>query len=223
MDLYYPRGAGDAARLPAVLIAIGYRDPAGRFRSLGWTVSWARLIAASGMVAVLYANEEPAADARALFRHVSAEAAGLGIDERRIGVLASSGSVPVALDLCMREPAVACAALCYGFMLAPAGEGRIAEAAVTYGFADATAGRSVTDLRPDLPLFVVRAGLDEFAGLNDAIDRFAADALRANLPVTVVNHAGAPHAFDLVDDSDASRHVVGQVLEFLRFSLRDRA
>src|SRR5215210_5219422 len=51
--------------------------------------------------------------------------------------------------------------------------------------------------------------------LNDALDRFIAAALARNLPITVVNHAAAPHAFDLFDDSDATREVVRQILAFL--------
>jgi hypothetical protein len=38
--------------------------------------------------------------------------------------------------------------------------------------------------------------------------------------VTVVNHAGAPHAFDLVHDSDATREIIRQLLRFLQFHLR---
>jgi hypothetical protein len=71
----------------------------------------------------------------------------------------------------------------------------------------------------DLPLFVVRAGLDQMPGLNGALDRFVATALTLNLPVTVVNHASGPHAFDLFDDTPATRDIVKQVLAFLRFHL----
>jgi hypothetical protein len=75
------------------------------------------------------------------------------------------------------------------------------------------------DLPQDLPLFLVRSGRDEIPGLNDAMDRFAAAALRRNLPMTLVNHPEAPHAFDLFHDSDTSREVVREVLVFLRFHL----
>jgi hypothetical protein len=38
--------------------------------------------------------------------------------------------------------------------------------------------------------------------------------------MTMVNHAGAPHAFDLVHDSDATRGIISQLLRFLQFHLR---
>ena len=86
-------------------------------------------------------------------------------------------------------------------------------------FANPVAGKSVADLRPDLPLFVARAGQDEFPHLNETLDRFLAHVLARNLPITFVNHPTAPHAFDLVDDTETSREIVRQILAFLRFQL----
>jgi hypothetical protein len=51
------------------------------------------------------------------------------------------------------------------------------------------------------------------------MDRFLAKALSLNLPVTFVNHAEAPHAFDLMHDSETSREIIRRILEFLRFHL----
>ena len=62
----------------------------------------------------------------------------------------------------------------------------------------------------------MRAGQDQFAHLNDSIDRFVAGALARNLPITLVNHATGPHAFDLMQDSETSREIIRQVLDFLR-------
>jgi hypothetical protein len=56
-------------------------------------------------------------------------------------------------------------------------------------------------------------------GLNASIDAFVAEALEANLAITVVNHATGAHAFDLTDDSAMSRTVIEDVLSFLRASL----
>ena len=44
-------------------------------------------------------------------------------------------------------------------------------------------------------------------------------ALANDLPLTVVNHPEAPHAFDLFDDSERSRIVVRQMLNFLQLHL----
>ncbi|MGP0074234.1 MAG: hypothetical protein ACLPWF_20160 [Bryobacteraceae bacterium] len=52
--------------------------------------------------------------------------------------------------------------------------------------------------------------------MNEGIDRFISHALAANLPITLVNHPTGPHAFDILDDSETSREIIRQILEFLR-------
>jgi len=56
-------------------------------------------------------------------------------------------------------------------------------------------------------------------GPNDALDRFVGAALAVNRPVTLMNHATGPHAFDLFDDTRTSRDIVKRVLAFLQFHL----
>jgi hypothetical protein len=68
----------------------------------------------------------------------------------------------------------------------------------------------------DIPMLLARAGRDAMPGLNAALDRFVAAALAKNLYVSVVNHPHGPHAFDLDNDSEATRDVIGLVLSFLR-------
>jgi type IV pilus assembly protein PilB len=71
------------------------------------------------------------------------------------------------------------------------------------------------------PLLLVRAGGDETPGLNATLEHFVADALALDLPLTVVNQAGAPHAFDVITDDEATRQVLRQILAFLRFHLAE--
>jgi dienelactone hydrolase/predicted ester cyclase len=231
MDLYHPADMPAGTRVPVVIIVAGYPDPGFekrfgcRFKEMGSSVSWGRLIAASGMAAITYANREPVADLHALLDHVRREGDTLGIDGSRIGVWASSGNAPLAMSLLTGEAraTVACAALCYGYLLDLDGRSSVADAARTFGFVNPAAGKSVDDLPDHLPLFIARAGRDELPGLNDTIDRFVANALARNRPLAVVNHATAPHAFDLFDDSEATRSVIRQVLAFLRYHLLELA
>ena len=72
LDLYAPADTPAGARLPVVVIVEGYND-AGfakvfgcRFKDMGMVVSWAQLIAASGLTAIASTNREPAADLDAL-------------------------------------------------------------------------------------------------------------------------------------------------------------
>jgi hypothetical protein len=143
------------------------------------------------------------------------------VDEQRIGVWACSGNVPNALAVLMQEArgALKCAVLCYGYMLDLDGSTAVAETARQWGFVNPCAGKSVDDLPGDLPLFIARAGQDQ-PRLNDALDRFVLMALTGNLPITLVNHPAAPHAFDLLDASETSREIIRRILAFLQFHLR---
>ena len=124
------------------------------------TISWGQLAAASGVVAITYTNSEPAADLDALLQHVRQNAASLGIDENRIGVWACSGNVPLALWAVMQEGRafLKCAVLLYGYMLDLDGATGVAEAAHMFRYTNPTDGKSIDDLPPNLPLFIVRAG-----------------------------------------------------------------
>jgi hypothetical protein len=127
-----------------------------------------------------------------------------------------SGNVPNALGLLMDSPdgRYSCAALLYGYMLDLNGS-TIVKDASRFGFVTPATGRSIADMPSGLPLFVVRAGLDEMPGLNRTIDAFVVQALENNLAITLVNHREGPHAFDAVHDSDETRRIIRQVLVFL--------
>jgi hypothetical protein len=226
LDLYTPAGTGP---FPVVVIVAGYRDEGFRarlgcsFQQMQSTVSWAQLIAASGMAAVTYTNQDPAADFFTVLRTIREHAEAWDLDAQRIGLWSSSGNVPVALSALMRDSPerVQCAALLYGCILDLDGHTGIADAATLFGFANPVAGRAFDDVRPDVPLFIARAGRDQTPGLNDALDRFVARAVAGNLPLTFVNHATGVHAFDLFDDSEATREVIRQGLRFLQFTLNE--
>jgi acetyl esterase/lipase len=227
MDLYYPRGAAGAS--PAVVFLLGVSDIGARAR-LGCAmkemesyICWARLAAMSGLIGITYATgADPVSDTLALLDAVQRDAASLGVDATRVGVWGSSGNGPVSLFALMQPRTVPlrCAALYYPYSLDLDGGADVASAQKTWGFANPAAGRTVDDLPADVPLLVARAGRDQFSGLNAALDRFVSAALARNLPITVVNHATGSHAFDLMDDTDASRAVVRQTLTFLQEHLR---
>jgi hypothetical protein len=225
MDVYYPPQGRPEAGWPAVLFVTGFPDPGAermlgcKMKDMGSYISWARLVAASGMVAITSATVEPAVDVRACFHHVRENARDLRIDETRLGVWSCSGNVPNALSLLTSAHAhLKCGVLYYGYVPDVHGSTTLAETAKRFGFVNPS-GISVDDMPPALPIFIARAGHDEMPGLNEALDRFIAAGLSRNLPLTVMNHPQGPHAFDLFDDSEVSRHIVRITLEFFGFHL----
>lgn len=203
---------------PAVVFVNGYPDPGATAifgkPMMAWAsyVGWARAVAASGVAGVLYLNHEPA-DVAALIRHLRANAAALGIDPARIGIWACSGHVPVALSLIARERP-ACAALLYGYLLDLDGATSVADATAQFRFAVPPV--ALDDLPREMPMLVVRAGQDAMPGLDATLQRFVAAARARSLPVTLIDHPEAPHAFDLIDDSPRTHEVIEEVLAFLR-------
>jgi len=224
MDLYYPPGQVDDGGWPAVIVVAGYpgtmepRRTSLSYKEIGWTVSMCQLITLSGMVAIAYTNRDPVADLRALFGRLHDDARSLRIDASRIGVVAVSGNVPTALTTIMRDArrTPACAVFGYGCLLDLDDTTHVADAARQFGFINPGVGRTITDLRRDVPLLITRAGRDEFPAMNASIDSFIRQGLVENLPITFVNHPEGRHAFDLFDDSRASRDILRQTLRFLQ-------
>jgi hypothetical protein len=223
-DAYYPPRDTSDGRWPAVIAVAGYpermepRATPFTYKEIGWTVSMCQLIAVSGMVAIAYTNREPAADLEVLFEHLHASAGSLRIDPTRVGLVAGSGNVPTALSAVMQDArrTTACAVFSTGCLLDLDGATEVADAARQFGFANPCAGRTVADLRRDVPLFITRAGRDQFPAMNASVDRFIRQGLIENLPITFVNHATGAHAFELFEDTQTSRDIMRQALRFLR-------
>jgi len=226
-DIYRPARPA-LSLLPAVIFVMGYsethaRETAGcNFKDWAAYADWARLVASAGVTAITYTNEDPVRDAGALIEHIEDNAESLGIDRARLGLWSCSGNAPTALALLQRHSALRCAALCYGYLLDLPGHDEVARAAAQFGFVDATAGMRIGDL-VHVSTLVVRAGRDALPGLNASLDRFVSHALRANLPLSVVNYPGGVHAFDVADPTGEAREVVHRVLQFLTMRLRSEA
>jgi dienelactone hydrolase len=219
-DLYRPPGTSTSC--PAVILVNGLPDP-GVVAMLkkplkDWSsyIGWGRMLAASGIIAIAYTNRV-AGDVDALVHHVRANAAALGIDAERIGVWACSGHGPAALALVARER-FASAALLYPYLLDLDGATDVATAAAQFHFAAPPV--TLDQLPRDMPMLVVRAGRDTMPGLEPALQRFIAAARARELPVTLIDHPEGPHAFDVSDDSPATRSAIDGTLAFLRRTLQ---
>ena len=78
-----------------------------------------------------------------------------------------------------------------------------------YGIAD------VGEFRLDLPVLYVRAGLDR-PPVNRRIGELVALAITQNAPVTLLNHPSGHHAFEMVDDDEATRDVIERTIDFVK-------
>jgi len=119
----------------------------------------------------------------------------LGIDPERLVVIAWSGNVSAGL------PAVE-----------DTQRKAIKAAVIYYGSAD------VSQVRLDLPVLFVRAGLDQPL-TNQSFDRRIAAGIAANAPWTVVNYPGGHDGFDVLDDNELSREVIEETFRFAQLAI----
>jgi hypothetical protein len=89
MDVYYPPDWQPGAPLAAVIMANAF--PKGDGRNDWALPSWARLIAANGLIGVTY-DTKYANDLDAVAEHLRAHAAELGVDGNRLGVMGGSSN-----------------------------------------------------------------------------------------------------------------------------------
>ena len=198
MDLYYPPDFKAGSRLPAVVFINGV---GGRPREPGlkeWNIyaSWGRLVAASGWIGVTFDTRGPflesGPDILDLFRFVRSDGEKLGIQPDRIAAWVCSANVTSGLKVLMENPDLG-----------------VRAAVVYYGTSD------VVKIRTDLPVFLVKAGLDN-ERLNTGIDALFGRAEAAGAPWTFVLAPNSHHAFDALDETEESRRIVRETLAFFR-------
>ena len=203
LDLYYPPDFAFSEPLPAVVFIHGVDIPelSHTLKDDGPYVSWGQLVAADGMVGVLYDATAPEADTADLLTYLHTNAAVLGIDPQRICIWASSGNPPPALK------AITDAEAAY--------YNDIRCAVVLYGATERTDG----EFPPDFDLLAVRMGKDE-PGFYDMMTDLIDWAQEQAVEVTVIDYAEGEHGFDVWMDTPETRTIIGQVLDFLEEQLQ---
>jgi len=194
LDLYRPRASSKDVPPPAVVFANIVGERGSRpFRATEIYRSWARLLAASGIAGVIMDSEAAHAmdNLGQAIDHLRKNGAALGVDGDRLGVWACSANVIIALPWLMNSAPEA-----------------VRTAVIYYGSGE------VTRIRPDFRLLYVMASKD--ASELIANQKKIWDLARTEgAPWTTVVARGLPHAFDALDESEASRRIVLQTVDYL--------
>ena len=205
MDVYYPPDFDFAQALPVVVFVNGFDDRRLKadvgtiLKDAGIYISWGQLVAASGMLGITYEAEHPDTDIHDVLRHVRANASHFRAIPDRICLWSSSANSALAVrvitdaTLDYRDSLV-CAVIYFGVI------------------------RRHGDLSPSIPLLVAKAGLDD-ERLNRDLDRFVQEAREANIPLEYLVYDDGRHGFDGRQDTEESRNIIEQTLEFLRSHL----
>jgi acetyl esterase/lipase len=233
MDVYLPPDLKPHERRPVVVFIHGGAGSETKPKDWGMFQSWGRLVAAAGMVAVIFTHRfspppqlllvEAASDLSAALQYIRSNAESFQADGDCVGVCAWSSGGELLTPLLIDRPVfVRCLVAFYALLdvqqYAPPGDA----AALRYLKAFSAIASLPEDASTLMPMLIVRAGRDEIPTLNDALDRFVARALAANAPITVTNYPEGGHGFDSFDnkgDEERSKQIVRSSIEFMRTHL----
>lgn len=229
MDVYIPPGLAKDERLPAVLFIHGGVPAGSPAKNMGIFTSWGRLVAASGMIGVIFTHRlgypkplltEAASDVNAALDYIRTNADSLNIDKDQICLAAYSGGGPM-LSIAMRDKPqyVRCLVAFYAFMDIQQSEMHRANETpeMVKSFSPITC--LTNDASTIAPMFIARAGLDEIPTMNDSIDRFTREAISKNAAITFANHPQGVHGFDNQTDDDRSHEIIQSVIAFMKIHL----
>jgi dienelactone hydrolase len=197
LDLFLPIGPALSKPLPVFIIFNGFGGPF--MRTSPQSLGWAKAATAHGFAAVTAetTSEHVGEDLDSIAGYLKQHAEDLRVDSDRLVVIAWSGNVSEGLPA-FEDPR----------------RKSIKAAIIYYGWAD------VPQVRLDLPVLFVRAGLDQ-PGPNRALDRGVAAGIAANAPWTVLNFPGGRHGFDVFDDNDLSREIIDETFHFAQLTISD--
>jgi tetratricopeptide (TPR) repeat protein len=198
-DIYYPPGFNFRSNLPLVI----FNNGVGSLEIPRWGVykDWARLIAAGGMIAINHQSRGGPAleDCESLVDYLRVHASELNIDPNRIGLWACSTNTRNGTRLAYKTRPNDIKAL-----------------VIYYGVID-----SLGELRQDLPLFLVRAGLDA-QGINIGMENFVQAAMVQDIRFELINYLEGIHAFDIYTNTDESREIIRRTVAFLKNNLTQK-
>lgn len=229
LDVYYPFDAQPYIPRPAVIFVHGGSQPehVERVRASQPYASWCRLVAASGVIAVMFKHRtdegysqlaQAGSDVDDLVDYIRREGASLGVDPDKLGIFAlSSGPIHGVRTALKGTPAyMRCIVIYYGgmtllnpkyFHFGAEEEELLKEFSPVYHL-------SQEDPAKVPPLFIAKAGKDR-AFLNESIDEFFAIANERNIPITFMNHPDGEHGFDIFNDNARSREIIKATLAFI--------
>jgi hypothetical protein len=229
MDIYYPPKFDFKSKIPAIVFVFGYTN-SGQIKTAGWQLrkwspytSWCRLVAASGMAAIVYETVNPENDLTSLMKYINSNSGNLKIETGMIGVYSCSANTPVALANILNgsNNYFKCAAIYYGIFLNPDFKylSTIDTLSKQMGFIPSRLPESAT-WKKDVPILIVHAGKDFVPYTDESITLFTEKAIKQKVPLTVIQYATGVHGFDIYADNKEIREIIKTTLEFWKFNLK---
>jgi acetyl esterase/lipase len=217
---------------PIVILVHGGMGPEFPVRPKDWGLyeSWGRLLAGEGFVAVPFNHrlgfpeptiEEAASDLDSLIAFVRAGAKTWNADPQRVAIATySAGGMLLASALRETRPWLKSVVAFYPIIDLTV-SAHLAGKLTRDALERHSLGSQLASIAGGMPpLLLLRAGRDQIPDLLLGVDRFVDQAMRANAPVVVVNHAEAEHGFDNKEKTPRTVAVLRLALAFLKETTR---
>lgn len=214
-DIYLPIMKVGTKEFPCVIFVSGFASI--NFTNVQLYSDWAKLMAANGIIGVVYETNSPSDDFDRLNDYLTANAKFLHLDKDKIGIWSCSGNSLLAINKVNESGRFKCHSIYYG--LAITTESRylkdVEQLSKTNGFAYEVS-KEYTSTTPTL---IVRAGRDNWTIILDSIDEFIKLLLTKNIPFEFINYSEGPHSFDMLDDNATSKQIIVKTVEFFQREL----
>ena len=230
MDVY--RLATNTRSLPAIIFIHGGFLPVNlRTEPKDWEIfqGYGSVVAASGFIGIAFNHrlyeswmslENSTSDLADLIAYVRKNADTLGVDADRIALWSFSAGGPLlASALRQPEPYIRCIVSYYSLLDLQHTERESRGTLSDQALLDYSPLHQLElQSMPVAPMFVARMGHD-MPNINDSVDRFIPVALLKNVDLTLINDPEGHHGFDIEDNTDASREIIRETVEFLKIHL----
>lgn len=228
MDIYYPPRFDFKTKIPAIVFVFGYTNEGqlktAKHQLRTWSpyTSWCKVVAASGMAAVVYETINPENDLKSLFQYINSNTDNLNIDVNKIGAYSCSANTPVALANILNSAnnSFKCAAIYYGIFLNTDFKylSVIDTLSKNMGFIPSRLPEAPI-WENDVPILIVHAGKDFVPNTDESLTGFLDKAVTQKVPFTLINYAAGIHGFDVYADNKEIREIIKTTLEFWKFNL----
>jgi hypothetical protein len=225
MDIYYPPNFEFKRNLPAIIIVYGCTNEGqikligNQFRNWSVHISLCKIIATSGLAAIIYETVDPENDLVSLSKYIQSNHDKLSIDDNNIGAFTCSSNTPVAITNILNASTniFKCAVVYYGIFLTKELE-KLPQNDSVFGFQNPRLNEPI-NWNKNVPLYIVKAGMDKDPYAFRSLLNFYNNAINQNLPVTLINYPNGQHGFDFLNDNDTTEMIIKNTLDFWKFYL----
>ncbi len=228
MDVYYPPMFDFNSKIPAIVFVFGYTNEGqlktAKHQLRTWSpyTSWCRIVAATGMAAIVYETIEPENDLKSLIKYIISNTDKLSIDVDKIGAYSCSANTPTEMAFILNDPdcIFKCAVVYYGVFLTKGFKyiSTIDTLSQNMGFVTPRLSEPAS-WNKNVPIMIVHAGKDFVPHTNESLVSFVSEAVVQNIPITLMIHPDGVHAFDINTDNESTRQIIKNTLEFWKFHL----